>query len=218
MTQIEQWRPVPGWAGIYSVSDQGRVRSENRTVTLPCGQIRSYRQRILSPAIDPMGRCQINLKNGAVLRKVRIHTLVLEAFVGPRPEGMEACHFDDDATNNKLENLRWDTSLANKQDMARNGGGNQNKEKTHCVRGHEFTPDNVYHRGDGGRDCRKCWKMRPSSYRPSGTGNKDKTHCVNGHEFTPENIYWRRGGGRQCRKCALGRAKTRQQNRSHLLK
>ncbi len=218
MRQSERWKPVPGWEGIYSVSDQGRVRSENRTVALPCGQVRSYRQRILSPTVDDAGRCQVNLKNGNVVRKVRVHTLVLEAFVGPRPEGMESCHFDDDSTNNRLENLRWDTSLANKQDMARNGNGNQNKDKTHCVRGHEFTPENTYPRGDGGRDCRECWKLRPSSYRPTGSGNKDKTHCLHGHEFTPENTYPRKNGGRQCRTCALARAKASQQNRSHLLK
>jgi hypothetical protein len=40
--------------------------------------------------------------------------MILEAFVGPCPEGMEACHFPDrDPGNNRLENLRWDTRKNN---------------------------------------------------------------------------------------------------------
>lgn len=54
-------------------------------------------------------------------KKFFVHRLVLEAFIGPCPSGMEACHRDDCGTNNRLENLRWDTSAANKADMARNG-------------------------------------------------------------------------------------------------
>jgi hypothetical protein len=86
--------------------------------------------------------------------------LVLEAFVGPCPDGLEACHWDDDPTNNRLSNLRWDTSIANKRDMARNGGGNQNAHKTHCIRGHEYTPANTYRKRGGGRECRVCWPIR----------------------------------------------------------
>ena len=51
-----------------------------------------------------------------------IHELVLTAFVGPRPQGMECCHYPDrDPTNNRLENLRWDTSKANEADKKKHG-------------------------------------------------------------------------------------------------
>jgi hypothetical protein len=49
-----------------------------------------------------------------------VHHLVLEAFVGPRPDGQVGCHFDDDPRNNRVENLRWDTSSANALDRVRN--------------------------------------------------------------------------------------------------
>jgi hypothetical protein len=45
-----------------------------------------------------------------------IHRLLLEVFVGPCPEGMLCCHKDMDKTNLALNNLRWDTPLANRQD------------------------------------------------------------------------------------------------------
>jgi hypothetical protein len=163
----------------------------------------------LRQATDKYRRRWVNLQLAGEGHAERVHRLVLLAFVGPCPKGMEACHWDDNPGNNHLSNLRWDTSLANKRDMARNGIGNQNWMKTHCVRGHEFTPENTYARGDGGRDCRACWKLRPSSYVPNGKGNKDKTHCKNGHEFTPDNIYWRAGGGRNCKSCVIQRARFR---------
>jgi hypothetical protein len=212
MTRIEQWQPIPGWENCYSASDLGRIRSEDRTLELPSGQVRTYRGRILSQYVGPDGRCQVNLRVAGVGGGHRVHRLVLEAFVGPCPEGMEACHFDDDSSNNRLDNLRWDTSLANKVDMARNGNGNQNWNRTHCVRGHEYTGENTYIRTNGNRDCRACWALRPSAYQLRGNDNKDKTHCVNGHEFTPENTYdysTSTKANRQCRTCALARAKAR---------
>lgn len=70
------------------------------------------------------------LRNGyklAALQKdnrscfVYVHTLVLTAFFGPRPDGMECCHEDGSRTNNALSNLRWDTPSANKNDERRHG-------------------------------------------------------------------------------------------------
>lgn len=85
----------------------------------------------------------------------KVHQLVLEAFVGPRPEGFVGCHWDDDPSNNRLENLRWDTESANRFDSVRNGT-HPEASKTHCIRRHEFTPENTYRQNGGGRGCRTC--------------------------------------------------------------
>lgn len=50
-----------------------------------------------------------------------VHHLVLEAFVGPRPDGMQACHNDGNACNNTPQNLRWDTIASNRRDAVRHG-------------------------------------------------------------------------------------------------
>lgn len=50
-----------------------------------------------------------------------IHRLVLEAFVGECPQGMEACHNNGDRTDNRLENLRWDTRKNNHADKRLHG-------------------------------------------------------------------------------------------------
>lgn len=63
-----------------------------------------------------------------------VHALVLEAFVGPCPDGMECCHNDGDATNNKLTNLRWDTPKANSEDARKHGTmaiGSRNRQSVY---------------------------------------------------------------------------------------
>ena len=83
------------------------------------GNVRGVRGFILKPyphngypAVDICGR-----------RHVRVHTLVLETFIGYRPDGLECCHWDNDKTNVKLDNLRWDTHSANLLDRWRGGLG-----------------------------------------------------------------------------------------------
>lgn len=60
-------------------------------------------------------------RNGTMFVK-QVHQLVLEAFVGPCPDGMEACHYPErDTKNNSLPNLRWDTPKANQVDRLKHG-------------------------------------------------------------------------------------------------
>lgn len=54
-----------------------------------------------------------------------VHRLVLMAFVGPCPEGMEGCHADGNRANNSLVNLRWDTREANEKDKVQHGTSNR---------------------------------------------------------------------------------------------
>ncbi len=99
--------PIPGHPG-YFVSDLGRVFSAWT------GSGRGSRigdnPHPLRQMTSADGRAQVNLRR----RTYRVSNLVLLAFVGPRPDGMQACHFPDpDPANNRLSNLRWDTASAN---------------------------------------------------------------------------------------------------------
>jgi hypothetical protein len=64
---------------------------------------------------------KITLKVGRKSAKFYVAPLVLSAFAGPKPEGMEACHENGDGLNNHLSNLRWDTHANNVADMGRHG-------------------------------------------------------------------------------------------------
>ena len=113
----ETWKPVVGWEDFYEVSDLGRVRSLTRTVHNGRGEY-FISERIVEGCRDSKGYVKILLKRRNRRRQTYVHNLVLEAFVGPRPEGAECRHFPDKCPwNNSLENLSWGTSKENKADM-----------------------------------------------------------------------------------------------------
>lgn len=123
---MEEWRPIPGWPG-YSVSNLGRVRSEARVIVRRNrGGERParIRERILAPRPSHQ-RLSVHLSAGGRKQSRFIHHLVLEAFVGPCPEGMETCHNNGDPSDNRLENLRWDTHRSNIHDRALHGTDNR---------------------------------------------------------------------------------------------
>lgn len=168
-TLIENWRPIQGYEGIYEVSDQGRVWSVKRVITLRNGGTRTVGGRYLKHGVGDAGHEYVNLRKDGQGEWEYVHRLVLTAFVGPCPEGMEACHWDDDPGNNALENLRWASRTDNMHDRTRNGiHNNGTKWATHCHRGHPFDIENTYHqpasrsRGPA-RVCRKCKALRATS-------------------------------------------------------
>jgi hypothetical protein len=121
-TAEEQWRPVVGWEGFYEVSDHGRVRSVDRVIRRASGRPFWRKGRILSTAGSVYPQANLNDTHNGRLSVTRVHVLVLEAFVGPCPPGMECRHLDDDKQNNRITNLRWGTRSQNHgEDRRRNG-------------------------------------------------------------------------------------------------
>jgi hypothetical protein len=136
---MTRWLPVVGYEENYEVSDDGRVRNRKGL--------------ILSPALTHArwGYHFVNLSLNDVKKTHTIHKLVLTAFVGPRPSPeLQCCHANGDRFDNRVENLRWDTPLANSNDK---------EWPTHCPQGHEYTPDNISW-WRGWRKCRTCHRER----------------------------------------------------------
>ena len=118
----ENWVPVPGYEGAYSVSDAGRVRSEDRLITeRGTGKIRKQPGKILRPAKESSGHLRVSLSRGSIIKFTSVHSLVLLAFVGPRPDGADICHADGDPENNRLANLRYDSRASNIADSQAHG-------------------------------------------------------------------------------------------------
>lgn len=148
----EKWIPIAGYEGSYEVSNTGVVRSIARLDAIG----RPKAEKNLRPDPRPSGHLRVTLCQNSKTRRFWVHRLVLEAFVGPRPEGMEACHNDGDPMNNNVLNLRWDTKSANAQDRVRHGT-DWHARRTHCPEGHEFTPENIYWDSNGtSRRCKTC--------------------------------------------------------------
>lgn len=154
----EIWRPISGYEGLYEVSDHGRVRRLDR---IDC-RGRRRPARLLHGTCDGEGYRIYGLTGRgtrdepAKTTHLRGHALVLVAFRGPRPAGMEGCHNNGDPADNRLENLRWDTRVANRQDAIRHGTSlttaGRRRRRLHptpkpapgcCKRGHRVTGANA---------------------------------------------------------------------------
>ena len=121
----EVWRPVLGREGEYEISSLGAVRSLPRmrrraaSPLFPNGIDVKWKGKVLAPAPLARGHMFVMLgrKDGRL-----VHRLMLEAFVGPCPDGMEGLHWNDRPSDNWIGNLRWGTRLENINDAFRNGG------------------------------------------------------------------------------------------------
>lgn len=155
----ESWKPLPEWEGLYEISDQGRVRSLPRTAHRKPG-------RVLKPIAYNNGYQWVSLTGNGRRGRAPIHRTVLLAFVGPCPDGMQACHNNGDKSNNALSNLRWDTVAANAADRTTHGTAYRKSEHiTHCIRGHEFDDANTSRDPQGNRRCRTCTNQRERAKR-----------------------------------------------------
>jgi hypothetical protein len=119
----------------YQVGDDGSVWTRKRRPHLPW-------QRMSQSAL-PGRYPTISLKNATGRHRFNTHSLILAAFVGPRPAGMCCRHLDGNPHNNALANLRWGTVRENAEDTRRHGRfacGDRHGSRTH--------PDRVP-RGEG---------------------------------------------------------------------
>lgn len=120
MDATETFKAVVGYEGFYEVSDLGRVKSLRRTVggngSGKGSGIRVMPERILTPQVNCHGYLHVVLCMNGARRTRGVQYLVAEAFIGPRPPGMELCHNDGCKTNNALKNLRYDTPEGNQAD------------------------------------------------------------------------------------------------------
>lgn len=120
-----RYKEIPGHPG-YRVGDDGTVWSRWQKISK--GKAKGFTHfigdgewRRLAPNTDSRqsGHLRIRLVGG---RRIFVHRLVLETFVGPCPPRHVACHFPDrNPANNRLENLRWGTQEANRSDSVKHG-------------------------------------------------------------------------------------------------
>ena len=157
---MTEWRPVVGFEGLYEVSESGNVRSLDRLDSRG-NQIKG--KKLTQCLVGP--RWAVTLYREGKRYHGPIHRLVLEAFVGPRPDGYDACHNDGDRDNNHISNLRWDTRSANTLDQVQHGT-HREARKTKCPLGHLYIEANCLRRPSRPheRECKSCATARNRLY------------------------------------------------------
>ncbi|QDG49277.1 hypothetical protein FIV42_00565 [Persicimonas caeni] len=103
----EQVRHVPGFEGIYYITSEGRLWSTHRSQWVGTGT-------------DGHGYPQVTLRHDGRKARARVHEIVMEAFVGPRPDDQIVLHANDNPADNRLENLEYGTRGDNLRDAYRN--------------------------------------------------------------------------------------------------
>lgn len=116
-----RWAQASLWEGRYEVSEDGQVRSLERYAPSRWNSVRRVPPCILTQRLSNSGYLYVNLSRSNKTTNVFVHTLVLEAFAGTRPPGMEACHNDGNRLNNSIHNLRWATHAENQADQKMHG-------------------------------------------------------------------------------------------------
>lgn len=115
MTLKEEWRDIPGYEGLYQVSNLGQIKSLGRTVYQQWqdgthGRYITYKEKILKPKIDTNNYLSVSLYLLDKSRKrCRIHRLVALAFIENYHQLPCINHKDQNPHNNATSNLEWCT-------------------------------------------------------------------------------------------------------------
>ena len=117
-----EYRGIPGYPG-YDAGDDGSIWSY--WIQLPGfrvggGWIIGTERRQLAQGKNKRGYKLVGIRRGSWIG-IGVHRLVLLAFRGAPPPGMECRHLDGDPGNNQLSNLVWGTRKQNAADTIRHG-------------------------------------------------------------------------------------------------
>jgi hypothetical protein len=120
---MENWKDIPGYEGIYQVSDQGNVRSLDRCLVRSTGVTFTLKGVQLKPSVVATRGFyrQVILCVDGVPKARRVSGLVAGAFIGLRPKDYDVCHNDGDPQNDCLSNLRYGTRKENMTDTLVHG-------------------------------------------------------------------------------------------------
>lgn len=133
----ERWRDVVGFESLYQVSSLGRVRSCDRVVSVNGQNQRALTGRVLKQSLTTASKryYAVTLSKEGVTKKISVHLLVAEAFLGPRPVGLYVLHGEKGPKNNSVSNLKYGSQHENLMDCYRDGTIHSQSRRVRCSNG-----------------------------------------------------------------------------------
>lgn len=115
---MEIWKDIPGYEGLYQVSNMGRARSLDRWITQKHAMkeghyTRLFPGKLMNPFPDKRGYQYISLSKNGITKRGCVHYLVLKTFVGERPLNYDCNHLNGKKGDNRLGNLEYCTKSEN---------------------------------------------------------------------------------------------------------
>jgi hypothetical protein len=114
--QKEVFKDIPGYEGLYQVSNLGNVKSLPKKWIAGNGTVRNSNSKILKPGIDSSGYYSVGLSLNFKSKTINIHKLVAITFLNYIPSNNEKLvvdHIDNNKLNNCLKNLQLITHREN---------------------------------------------------------------------------------------------------------
>lgn len=109
----ELFRDIPGWEGMYQVSNLGTVRSLDRIVVSCTGKAYRRKGKIMPQHYNTDGYKVVYLTRNGCDRTLGVHRAMALAFI-PNPLSKPMTnHINAKRDDNRLENLEWCTNAEN---------------------------------------------------------------------------------------------------------
>ena len=176
----EIWKDIPGYEGLYQVSNLGNVRSVDRYVSHKRLGRKFCKGHLMSTHINNAGYVTVNLCKGNAYKSFDVHRLVAIAFIETDDiRCVEVNHIDENKQNNVVDNLEWVTK-------------SQNNRYGTKVRRQQVKIKMPVIQCDQNGKCIKEWESAADAERTiSGKFTGAISHCLHGKTRTAYGYTWR---------------------------
>ena len=108
------------------------------------------------------GQFQVGSRRDKTRRKVLAHRWLYEQTAGPVPGGLELDHL---CRNRDCVNPGHLQPVTHLENVRRGNSGSNMRDRTECLKGHKFDPENTGRTSAGHRFCKICRRRSWAEYR-----------------------------------------------------